>query len=483
MAWFERLSSLDFAFLNLEDRSTHMHVGGLALFEGPSPQYDELLRLVESRLSRVPRYRQRLAWVPFQQGRPVWVDDSHFDLEYHVRHTALPAPGSEAQLLKLTGRLMAQELDRNKPLWEMWLIEGVGEDRSGFAIFTKTHHCMVDGISGMDIASVLMDREPVPGTPPPSTPWTPRPAPSRLALLRASVTQQLTHPLMAARDLALKPGSDARTLLAMLAGSVKPLLGLAQMGKAPGSSLNVPIGPHRRFCTAQLSLADIKRVRAALGGTVNDVLLTVVAGALRKLLLSRGEAVGPDLRVMVPVSVRGATARGSETLGNQVTPTFCVLPVGEPDPRRRLERVRASMKGLKESGQVMSAVALTRLSDFAPPTLLTQSARLQAVTNRFFNLVVTNVPGPQFPLYLLGRQMLACYPAVPLAVLQTLSVGLLSYNGQVGVGLLGDADAAKDLPRLAELIAPALTELVACAEGAAATPFPSGAARAASGNA
>src|SRR5512144_1916196 len=258
MAWFERLSSLDFAFLNLEDRSAHMHVGGLALFEGPSPQYDELLLLVESRLSRVPRYRQRLAWVPFQQGRPVWVDEEQFDLEYHVRHTALPAPGTEAQLLKLTGRLMAQQLDRSKPLWEMWLIEGVGEDRSGFAVFTKTHHCMVDGISGMDIASVLMDAEAIREGAPPGAPWTPRPAPSRLELLRASVIQQLTHPLELARDVVLKPGSDARNLLAMLAGSVKPLLGLAQMGRAPASSLNVPIGPHRRFCTAQLSLANVK---------------------------------------------------------------------------------------------------------------------------------------------------------------------------------------------------------------------------------
>ncbi len=483
MAWFERLSSLDFAFLNLEDRTKHMHVGGLALFAGPCPHHDELLRLVESRLSRVPRYRQRLAWVPFQQGRPVWVDEAQFDLEYHVRHTALPAPGSDAQLLKLTGRLMAQQLDRSKPLWEMWLIEGVGEDRSRFAIFTKTHHCMIDGISGMDIASVLMDGEPVPEPVPPAEPWQPRPAPSPLELLRASVKHQLTQPVKAARDLVLTPGSEARALVAMLAGSVKPLLELAQLGKAPVSSLNVPIGPHRRFCTAQLSLADIKRVRAALGGTVNDVLLTVVAGALRGLLLARRERVGPDLRVMVPVSVRGAPARGSETLGNQVIPTFCALPVGEPDSRRRLERVRESMKGLKEGGQVMGAVALTRLSDFAPPTLLTQAARLQAVATRFFNLVVTNVPGPQFPLYLLGRQMLACYPAVPLAALQTLCVGLLSYNGQVGVGLLGDADAARDLPSLAENMVQALNELVACAEATTASSPSSGASRAASGNA
>ncbi|MGZ6133831.1 MAG: WS/DGAT/MGAT family O-acyltransferase [Myxococcaceae bacterium] len=477
------MSSLDFAFLNLEDRTKHMHVAGLALFEGPCPDYDELLRLVESRLSRVPRYRQRLAWVSFQQGRPVWVDEAQFDLEYHVRHTALPAPGTEDQLLRLTGRLMAQQLDRSKPLWEMWLIEGVGQDRSRFAIFTKTHHCMVDGISGMDIGSVLMDGERVADPTPPGEPWRPRPAPSPLALLRASVRQQITQPVKAARDLVLKPGSDARTLLAMLAGSVKPLLGLAQMGKAPGSSLNVPIGPHRRFCTAQLSLADIKRVRTVLGGTVNDVLLTVVAGALRGLLLARRETVGPDLRALVPVSVRGASARGSETLGNQVIPTFCALPVGEADPRRRLERVRESMKGLKESGQVMSAVALTRLSDFAPPTLLTQSARLQAVATRFFNLVVTNVPGPQFPLYLLGRQMLECYPAVPLAALQTLCVGLLSYNGQVGVGLLGDADAARDLSSLAENMTEALAELVACAEGTAASPSASGAVQAASGDA
>ena len=483
MPWFERLSSLDFAFLNLEDRNKHMHVGGLALFEGSPPGYEALLRLVEARLPRVPRYRQRLAWVPFQQGRPVWVDEAQFDLEHHVRHTALPAPGSEAQLLELTGRLMAQPLDRSKPLWEMWLIGGVGEDHRGFAIVTKTHHCMVDGISGMDIASVLMDPEPVHEPPPLTSSWAPRPAPGGIELLRASVKQQLTELLKAARDLALRPGSDARSLVAMLAGSVKPLLGLAQMGKAPGNSLNAPIGPRRRFCTAQLSLAEIKRVRAALGGTVNDVLLAVVAGALRRLLLARGETVGPDLRVLVPVSVRGRTARGSQTLGNQVIPTFCALPVGDPDPGRRLERVRESMKGLKEGGQVMGAVALTRLSDFAPPTLLIQSARLQAVATRYFNLVVTNVPGPQFPLYLLGRRLLACFPAVPLAALQTVCIGMLSYDGQVGVGLLGDAEAARDLPMLAENMIEALRELVASAERAPATPLPSGDARAVARNA
>lgn len=459
MSWFERLTSLDFAFLNLEDRSAHMHVAGLAVFDGPPPPYDQVLRLIDSRLDRVPRYRQRLQFVPLNQGRPVWVDEASFDLEYHVRHTALPAPGGSAQLHRLAARLMSQQLDRSKPLWEMSLVEGVrGEDgRERFAIVTKTHHCMIDGISGMDIASVLMDAEPDAAPPsPPTEPWRPRPAPSTAELLASSLRDQIAHPLRAARE-AMRAGSAAGEKLLHLALGARQLLGLAQMGRAPESSLNAPLSPHRRFHSVDLPLADIKEVRAGLGGTVNDVVLAVVSGALRSLLASRGESAAEDLRVMVPVSVRTAEGRG--TLGNQVTPTFATLPVAEPDPVKRLEKVRAAMKSLKESGQVLGALALTRLSDFAPPNLLTQVARLQ-VMERFFNLVVTNVPGPQFPLYFLGRQMLACYPVVPLAAGQTVGIALLSYHGSVGVGLLGDADKARDLDRLGDFLKSALDELL-----------------------
>jgi WS/DGAT/MGAT family acyltransferase len=454
MTWSERLSSLDVTFLNLEaDRAAHMHVGGLAVFEGPPPPYPDVLALIEARLEHVPRYRQRLAMVPLGQGRPVWIDDADFDLEYHVRHTALPPPGDDAQLKRLAGRLLSQRLDRDKPLWEFWFIEGMSRNR--FAVLSKTHHCMVDGISGVDIAAVLMDPEPNHAPPPAPARWVPRPAPSAATLFATSVRDQVTHPVQVARE-AMQPTSEARKAVMEIAAGLRPLLGLGLMGQAPPSSLNRAIGPHRRFETLQLDLERVKQVRAAFGVTVNDVLLATVSGALRTLLQSRGETPPHDLRVMVPVSVRSQEARG--TLGNQVTAIFCPLPVDEPDPVQRLLRVSREMRGLKETRQAVGALALSRLGDFTPPTLVAQAARLQSVT-RFFNLVVTNVPGPQFPLYLLGHKLQGCYPAVPLAANTTLGVALLSYDGQVGVGILADADGGKDLETFSDGIVLALTQL------------------------
>ena len=457
--WFERLSALDSLFLELEDRTTHMHVGAVALFEGPPPPYRDLLALIEARLESVPRYRQRVQFVPFKQGRPVWVDESQFDLEYHLRRTALPTPGGEHELKKLTGRLLSQALDRDKPLWEMYLVEGLdeGKDKPRFAIVSKTHHCMLDGVSGVDLATVLMDTEPNPTPPDKPEPWAPRKAPTMPELFVSSMKDQLTHPVQLARE-ALGSGTDARKLLRDVAAGV---FGVLQLGLAPASALNVPIGPHRRFEMVELRLDEVKQVRAALGGTVNDVVLATVAGALRTWLLGRGEAVGPDLRVLVPVSVRTADARG--TFGNQVSAVFCPLPVGNPNPIERLHRVSEEMKVVKESGQAIGAQALSKLGDFAPPTLMAQAARLQAVT-RMFNLVVTNVPGPQFPLYLLGKKMIACFPQVPLAAQQSVGIALLSYDGRIGVGLLGDADAARDLASLASALRAALDELQACAQ-------------------
>ncbi len=432
--WFERLSSLDSLFLELEDRTTHMHVGAAAVFEGKAPPYRDFLRLIEARLGQVPRYRQRVQFVPFKQGRPVWIDESQFDVEYHVRHTALPPPGGEEELKRLAGRLFSQALDRDKPLWELWLVEGLGNDR--FAVISKTHHCMLDGISGVDLATVLMDTEPATEAPAAPAEWEPRPAPKASELLAISLKEQFTNPIQVVRE-ALHANSDARKLLREIAGGVKPLLGLAGMGLAPESALNRPIGPHRRFEMLDLHLPSIRKIRRALRGTVNDIILN--------------------------------------TFGNQISAVFCPLPVGEPNPVERLRKVREAMKGLKEGGQAVGAAALASLGDFAPPTLLAQAARLQAVT-RFFNLLITNVPGPQFPLYLLGREMRGCYPQVPLAAQQSVGVALLSYHGKVCVGLLADLDV-RDLPARGEAMRDALEELLTCTEaGPAPADKPSAAA-------
>ena len=287
--WYERMTTLDSLFLELEDRSAHMHVGAVGVFEGPPPPYRDLLALIEARLDQVPRYRQRVMFVPLKQGRPVWIDETQFDLEYHVRHTALPAPGGEEELKKLVARLFSQALDREKPLWELWLVEGLGDSR--FAIVSKTHHCMLDGVSGVDLATVLMDREPRSEPPPAPPSWKPRAAPRVSELLVESVKQQFSHPLRMARQ-ALEPNSEAVKLFTEIFSGLKPFVDVVSMGRAPQSPLNVPIGPHRRFEMVDLPLPKLKQVRSAKGGTVNDIVLATVAGALRSWLLGAGLDAG-----------------------------------------------------------------------------------------------------------------------------------------------------------------------------------------------
>jgi diacylglycerol O-acyltransferase / wax synthase len=457
----DRLTAQDASLLHLEDASAHMHVASVMLFEGPPPPYDELLEAIERRLSLVPRYRQRLAFVPLAQGRPKWVDDPHLNLRYHVRNTALPAPGSEEQLKDLAGRVFAQQLDRDKPLWELWLAEGLDGDR--FALLAKTHHALVDGISGMDIVSVLFDTSPEPAAPTdPGDRWLPRPLPSRAELLGEALVERATIPAEVARSVRAVLRGPRRVLEGARDAAVGVgAMAWAGLNPAPSTPYNHSIGPHRRFTWVRADLADLKAIKNELGGTVNDVVLATVAGALGAHLRRRGEKTdGLELRAMVPVSVRSDVERGA--LGNRVAAMMAPLPVWCREPVARLDIVRQELKGLKSGGQAVGAKVLTELTAFAPPTIMDQAARLSA-RQRLFNLVVTNVPGPQFPLYLLGRRMLETFPMVPLAKNQALGVALLSYDGSINFGLVGDFDLLWDLDELATDVRDSLEELAAAA--------------------
>jgi WS/DGAT/MGAT family acyltransferase len=462
MEMTDRLSGLDSSFLHLERDGTHMHVASTTLFEGPAPPYLEFRNHIESRLHLVPRFRQKLRFVPFGQGRPVWVDDPHLNLAYHVRHTALPDPGSEQQLRYLAARIFSQQLDRSKPLWELWLIEGLKGGR--FAIVGKTHHCMVDGVSGVDITTVLFDAEKEPSdSAEPLDRWVPEPEPSGAQLLSEALFRRAIDPREITRGIRRVMRGPRRALRkvtdVVVAAGTFAWAGIA----APASPLNFDVGPHRRFAWVRASLADMKHVKNELGGTVNDVILTAVAGALGRYMRARGHpTVGLELRAMVPVSVRTQDQHGA--LGNQVTTMMAPLPVWCEDPVRRLELVRQSMGDLKKSKQAMGATLLTQLADFAPPTVAGQAARLQS-RQRFFNLVVTNIPGPQFPLYLMGRRMERVFPMVPLAKNQGLCVGVMSYDGQVNFGLIGDYDGMPDLDDIAHELEVSIGELIEAAGG------------------
>ncbi len=434
----ERLTGLDTSFLHMERAGAHMHVASVSVFEGPAPSHKDFRDHIGSRLHLVPRFRQKLRFVPFDQGRPVWVDDPHLNLDYHVRQTALPAPGSDEQLRNLAARIFSQQLDRSKPLWELWLVEGLHDGR--FAIVGKSHHALVDGVSGVDITTVLFDLDAEPqGTPSSSPAWLARPEPTDLELLGDAWRERLTS-----------PKEIVRGVRAALRGPRQVLRGARDTSKmigagmaAPSSVFNVEIGPHRRLAMVQADLGDLKRVKDAHGGTVNDVILSIVAGALGKYLRARGhDTAGLELRAMVPVSVRAEEEHGA--LGNRISAMMAALPVWSEDPVERLQILSAEMGDLKTSGQAVGAEILTKLTDFAPGTIASQAARLQPA-QRFFNLVVTNVPGPQFPLYVLGRKMESIFPMVPLARRQALCVGIMSYNGQVNFGLIGDYDAMADL--------------------------------------
>ena len=460
----DRLTAVDASFLTNESSSSHMHVGAILIFEGPPPLYVDLVEHVRGRLNQVPRFRQRIVVPPLEAGRPLWADDVNFNLTYHIRHTGLPEPGGEDELRQLAARVFSQQLDRSKPLWELWLVQGLERDR--FAILTKTHHAMVDGVSGVDIGTVLFDLEPVPQPVERIDDWKPRPEPSTSTLVTRAATDLASAPLKLAEravEAVRNPETTARRIAEGLEG-VGEVVG-AFADPAPDVPLNQEIGPHRRFVWARSELETFKRIKNGLGGTVNDVVLAVVTGALREWLHGRGvRTEGLELRALVPVSIRSEDERGN--LGNKIAVMRGPLPVYVDDPVRRLRVVSEAMEGLKRSKQALGAEVISRFNDFAPPTLLAQASRVNFST-RLFNLIVTNVPGPQLPLYVLGREMEEIFPVAFLPQNHALAVAIMSYNGRIGFGLLADYDSVEDVELIAEGISASLAELEEAAAAAA----------------
>ncbi len=464
---YDRLSPQDSVFLHVEDDHQPLHVGALAYFEaGPLRDaeggfdLERVRRRIASRLHLVPRFRKRIMTVPFDQGRPVWVDDEDFDLAYHVRLTAIPAPGSEAQVKLLMDRVQAQILDRRRPLWELWFVDGVDGDR--VALIQKTHHALVDGVSGIDVATVLLDLEPDTADVE-APPWTPEPPPEASALLVDSLVERASEPaevlrsaraaLRVPKDVAERAGQVARTVLDLA-------------HPAPSAPWNVPVTPHRRFEPARVELERAKVLRRAAsdrghdleGTTLNDVVLTACAGAMRRYLLDRGDDVPDGLvyRAMVPVSVRDVSEQMA--LGNRVSMMTADLPVGDPDPVERLRFVHAHMASRKEMGEALGADTIMGVTGYAPPTLLALGARL-AVRTMPMNTVITNIPGPQVPLYCLGARMLEAFPYVCVVDGMAMIIAVISYDGMLAFGLSGDRSAMADLDALAAAVPAAFTEL------------------------
>jgi diacylglycerol O-acyltransferase / wax synthase len=459
----DRLSSIDASFLTNESSDAHMHVGAVMIFEGPPPAYDDFLEHVRSRVHLVPRFRQKLAFPPIETGRPFWVDDPSFNVGYHVRHSALPAPGSEEQLRNIVGRVFSQKLDRSKPLWEIWLVQGL--ERNRFSLINKTHHALVDGISGVDIATVLFDLKPVPESIEPESEWVPSPPPSSADLAARGVGELAETPFKLARR-AMRATQHPRRAArkAIEAGEALAEVAWNFTDPAPDVPLNVEIGSHRRFAWTRAELDDYKRIKDTFGGTVNDVVLTVVGGALRRWLKRRGiRTEGLELRALVPVSIRAEDEQGQ--MGNRIAAMRGPLPVYVEDPVKRLQVVRTAMDGLKESKQALGAEVISRFNDFAPPTLLAQASRINFST-RLFNLIVTNVPGPQIPLYVLGRELEDVFPVAFLPENHALAIAIMSYNGDIDFGLLADYDAMGDVDLIADALSDSLTELLEAASSA-----------------
>ncbi len=454
----DRLSPADAAFLYAEDSITPMHVGGVVILRPKDGAFDytKIVDLISSRLSLVPRYRQKVRFVPGRLARPVWVDDENFDLTYHVRRSALPRPGSDAELHELVGRLISRPLDRSRPLWEMYIVEGLSDGR--VAVVNKTHEAMVDRVGAVDVAAAILDISSRPRTLP-DTPWMPAPPPSDVDLVVDAVADLTARPTELF-DVIRLAGVDLRSTAANLADAAGAVAGVVRrtLRPTPRSALTAGGSGHRMFTTARASLTDFKRIRAAHGGSVNDVVLAVLTGALRSWLLSRGEPVsaGSALRAMVPMSVR----QDAEDDAPQVVSHLLDLPVSEPSPVMRLHQVSFAMSGHLESGRQVGADALLELGRFAPPTLHALGARVAGqLSRRMYDVLITNAPGPQVRLYAAGIEVVAMYPVAPLARGHALAVSCTSYRGEVFFGLTADREAMPDVGEFATLIDEAVMEL------------------------
>ncbi|HEY0516920.1 MAG TPA: wax ester/triacylglycerol synthase family O-acyltransferase [Solirubrobacteraceae bacterium] len=452
------MSSIDSSFLHVENDVTPMHIGGVSLFEGPPPRFEDLRQMVAGKLDLVPRYRQKVRFMPLGAGVPAWVDDPHFSLDYHVRHTAIPAPGSEEQLRNMAARVFSQALDRNKPLWELWSVEGLADGR--WALLSKVHHCMVDGVAATDLMSVMFSDTSVGAR----YEFAPAPEPSSAELLARTLAHKL-GPSGQLQSLRRALQAPRETIETVAEAARAALAASSRMRPVGASSLTGAIGPHRRWAWADVRLTDVKTVRGTLGGTVNDVVLAIITNGFRELLDSRGEPPSPDdvVRTMVPVSVRRRGERGA--YNNRVSAVFAALPVGLDDPRARLERIRGEMDGIKESKQAVAGDVLSSLSGFAPPLLLALGSRLVTASPRVnMHTATTNVPGPQQPVQTLGRRMLESYPFVPVVGSVRIVVAIFSYDGGLYFGITGDYDGAPDIDVLARGIERGMTDLLRIAE-------------------
>ena len=456
----ERLGPQDASFLYLETPSVHQHVGGLAILDpstapGGRLTYEDLVRVISSRLHLAPRFREKVVFPPLAAGRPVLVDDENFDLSFHLRRAALPSPGGRRELIDYVQRVISRPLDRTKPLWESYLIEGMQEGL--MAILAKVHHSMVDGMGAIDLASALYDfsSEPQVLTPPP---WTPEPEPGRLDLLRDALKDQIAHPTRGAVEL-FQRTMDAPTRVMRqfldVAGGLRDVVTGGMI--APSSPLNRKVGPNRRFAMAEAPVQTFKDIKRALRGTVNDAVLATVAGALHRFFRHRREPTRDRfLRAMVPVSVR--TRDDASALGNRVSSIFVDLPIGPMGPKKRLRSISERTRHLKESNYAVGAQFLMNIGTWAPPTIHAMAARL-AARSRLINLVVSNVPGPQIPMYIAGARLLAQYPIIPIAETMGLSIAVTSLAGTMAFGITADWDTLPDIEVLAEGIQDSLDEL------------------------
>ncbi len=457
----EWMSPIDSSFIHIENDVTPMHIGGVSIFEGPPPPFEDLKAMVAGKLDLVPRYRQKVRSVPLAVGSPVWIDDPHFSLDYHVRQTAIPAPGGVQELRQMSGRIFSQHLDRNKPLWELWSVEGLADGR--WALLSKVHHCMVDGVAATDLMSVMFS-DTTAANSANGRQWAAPPEPSSLEILVRTLGHRLT------------PGGQLQSLQRAMAAPRETLRSLSEFGRAAAAasprlrpvasnSLTGQIGPHRRWTWADIRLTDVKTVRNALGGTVNDVVLAVITNGFRELLESRGEDVAPDavVRTMVPVSVRHKGEKG--VYNNRVSAVFARLPIGLDDPVARLDSIKGEMDGIKESKQAVAGDVLSSMSGFAPPLLLAMGSRLVTASPRLnMHTATTNVPGPQQPVQTLGRRMLESYPFIPVVGSIRIVVGIFSYDGGLYFGVTGDYDGAPDIDVLTKGIEHGMVDLLAIAE-------------------